>query len=292
MGGNISVSNKVSETLNKTTNDFIFNNTSVCSVSQSGNQEINIQGIEIKGRCSADFSGISNNSIAQSEVRCSVENRDDVDLQAEFKAKVEQDTKNAVSGLSIGLNVNVSNSISKFANTVSNSVNIKNTAQSISQQVNNQIINIKDNKSLSCPACCDDPALSLDSRCNCTIKFNNLANQLLQNAVVELIAKNNNLADAISTLDAEIKQATSNTIVGLSVTDFVLLIGGGLLLLLFLIFVLPRLLGGSSNSAPLILSGMMPQNLLPPSPSAYSVSTASSDASASSDSTALSDQSA
>jgi len=254
MGGNTSKSSvqQVNEFFNKTTNDFVSENSNEVSATNLNTQTISVRGSKFKN-CIVDLSQtIQATTVSTGKM----ENKSIQDLTTELKNKAQTAIDNAATQKNGFLSASIANSTSATTNLKTTVTNIiENTMKSTNvQKVFSDARNIQDLDFSSIDMECA-PAYRIPGQPDLVIN---------QNLKSEVVAKGiaDNLTEALSTVIAEntsdttVKQKSEQHNAGIDDVIKALTEGWGIIILVFLLclcmalLAVPLLMSGGGGGAP------------------------------------------
>lgn len=209
MGNQQSITNVITDTVNKSVTNVLISNSSHCSQTNAALQSIGISNVRSQEGCTLTISGISQTSVQAPSFDCISQTMNEKELSSQFVTALKQEAKATVEGFPGALNSQaISNTVNKLINDIENNVSISNASSCVVNTLAEQMQEYG-NLDLSCPAHCRDPSRnprrSDSSTCRNTIK--DLTQDITQAAVAKCISTNENLskiiADAANDLEQE-----------------------------------------------------------------------------------------
>lgn len=210
MGNQQSTSKTVSNIVNKVVSQVLVQNSSQCAQNNSSTQSISISNIQADKGCTLDFKNISQKSVQTPNFTCSSSTDNSAALQSTLASALKQEAASQVSGLAGALNSkSTATTLTNLANDISNNINITNVSQCVQNNLASQNLEITGVKA-SCPSFCND-GCTPGNQCDmgrCTIRFEDISQELTQQAVANCLSSNSNVSSAISKASTELQQAT------------------------------------------------------------------------------------
>lgn len=145
MGGNVSVSNAVVETVQKVVNNVTSSNQEVCSNSLTNSQNISLGNISASGGCTVNIKDISQYQSIVSQQKCIQTGSNDAKMLSDFQAQIQTAMNDTTKGTQIGnLNFSDQSSAQKALSDIHNQFNMSNYSQCYNSAMNQQQISIGD----------------------------------------------------------------------------------------------------------------------------------------------------
>lgn len=205
MGNQQSISTTISDTINKTATNIINENSTSCTQNTNLIQQISFSNINA-GACGIKIDGLSQDAVQGVNLACIINATNGADIQASFKAALQQQADSKVSGLSGALNSqSISESVSKIVNDVSSNVNMKNLASLLQTTLTTQKI-------------------ELSNLSGCPIEIKDIRQNAVQTAISKINSSNENLNKIISEASVEISQIASSTNTGIGLPTIFIVI--------------------------------------------------------------------
>ncbi len=253
MANQQSVSNTISETINNSMTNVMMKSSQNCSQNNTQAQTMNFNNITAKDGCSLSFSGITQEAKQSPNFTCAMNSSNSSELSNALKSQLEQQANAKVSGLGGALNSqSISSNISKTINNIVTNIDISQVANCVQNNLSTQTMNFQQIQA-SCPTYCKNPQLCKDlpkSLCDmskCEVKFGDIEQNMVQEAVASCLSANSNIQQVVNKISNEVKQAATAETKGIDPTSFLLSSMLPSLIITFIIL---------SSSAFLFMSGM------------------------------------
>jgi hypothetical protein len=230
MGNQQSISTVINDTINKSMTDVMMNSSQKCSQSNALVQTMNFDNIKSEPGCSLRFSNISQDAKQSPNFSCAQQAENSASLLSDFKTTLQQEADSKTGGLGGSINSqSISTVNNALINEVTSNINMNQVAECIQDTLAEQTTNFT-NITGSCPSWCNNPALcgGLDSSvaaklCDpsqCVVDFNNISQQLVQNAVGTCLSENSNVVESVAKASNDISQSAKSAATGIDPASF------------------------------------------------------------------------
>jgi hypothetical protein len=213
MGNNQSISNTVSQVVNKSVSDVLIQNSSSCAQNNSSVQTLDISNINVGPACQLDITNINQKSVQTPNFSCSASQNSESALSAQLASVLQQNAKAELSGIPGAINNQaISNAVSKTVNDVTNNINMSNTASCVQSNLQNQGLVIdRINESCQFPSFCGSltstsPQILQNACLPRVVNIGNINQSLTQAAVANCLTNNKTISEAATKISTEVKQ--------------------------------------------------------------------------------------
>lgn len=240
MGNQQSISENISNTVNRAMSSVITTNSSSCQQNTNSVQIIDIHGIKTGEYCGLNISGINQESLQTPNLTCAVSNDNSQKLQTDFLTKLKQEAEAVVSGLGGAVNSQaIANVLNNLANDISNNVSVTNTSRLLQNIISSNLTSLYD-ISGGCPAVCRNPNI-IPPEGMCDIDVTDISQKITQAGIANFTSQNKNVTDIINTASSTIEQLTKSSNTGISFNIILIMIVAGIIIGCFMLYKFTKL---------------------------------------------------
>jgi len=230
MGNQQSISTVINDTINRSITNVMMNSSQNCSQNNNLVQTMNFDNIKSGPGCSLRFSNISQDAKQSVNFSCSMDSQNASSLLSDFKTTLEQEAASKTGGLGGSLNSQaISTAQNSLINEVTSNINMNQVSECIQNTLAEQTANFT-NITGSCPSWCNNPSLcggldpsvavKLCDPSQCVVDFNNVSQQLVQDAAGKCLSSNKAVSDAVTKASNEISQKATSAATGIDPASF------------------------------------------------------------------------
>lgn len=212
MGNQQSISNTISETINNSMTNVMMKSSQECTQTNTLAQTMNFDNITAKEGCSLSFTGIKQEAKQSPNFTCAMNSSNSSELSNAFKSQLEQQANAKVSGVGGALNSQaMSTNINNTINNIVTNVDVSQVATCVQDNLAEQTMNFQKIEA-SCPIYCRNPQLcnglpeSLCDFSKCEVKFADIEQNMVQEAVASCLSENETVQQAVNDISNEVKQ--------------------------------------------------------------------------------------
>ena len=231
MGNQQSISTVINDTINRSITNVMMNSSQKCSQRNVLVQTMNFDNIKSGPGCSLQFSNISQDAKQSVNFSCSMDSQNASSLLSDFKTTLEQEAASKTGGLGGSVNSQAISTVNNaLINEVTSNIDMNQVSECIQETLDEQTTNFT-NITGYCPAWCNNPALcaggldpsvavKLCDPSQCVVNFNNISQQLVQDATGKCLSSNKAVSDAVTKASNEISQKSTSAATGIDPASF------------------------------------------------------------------------